>query len=84
MKITKDEANIIAGKVNELIQKSYNEKTVFDMDDVLKTGLNKTQAKVIMADLIKEKIVFTLMGRMSAHPQALAKYREGDKDGSNK
>lgn len=79
MKISKEQSEIIAKNVNELIQKSYTEKTVFDMDDVLKIGLNKTQAKVIMDDLIKEKIVFTLMGRMSAHPQALAEYREEKK-----
>lgn len=79
MKITKEQSEAIAKKVNELIQKSYSEKIVFEMDDVLKTGLNKTQAKVIMADLVKEKIVFTLKDKFSAHPQALDKYREEKK-----
>jgi hypothetical protein len=71
--ISKEEAKVIADKVNQLVQSSYRDKTTFDMDDVLKTGMTPKQSKAIMDDLIKSKIVFTLMGRFSAHPQALVK-----------
>ena len=71
--ISKDEAKVIADKINQLVQSSYRDKTTFGMDDVLKTGMTPKQSKAIMDDLIKSKIVFTLMGRFSAHPQALVK-----------
>lgn len=74
-KVTPEEATAIAEKLNELIQKSYRDKTIFDMEDVLKTGMNKTQAKVIMADLVKDRTVFTLMGKFSVHPQVLAELK---------
>jgi len=71
--ISKEEAKVIADKINQLVQSSYRDKTTFDMDDVLKTGMTPKQSKAVMDDLIKSKIVFALMGRFSAHPQALVK-----------
>ena len=78
-KISSEDAKVIAGKVNDLVQSSYRNETAFDMSDVLKTGLTPKQAKVIMDDLVKGRIVFTLMGRFSAHPQTLAKIKEEEK-----
>ena len=74
-KISIEDAKVVAGKVNDLVQASYRNETAFDMNDVLKTGLTPKQAKVIMNDLVKERIVFTLMGKFSAHPQVLAKIK---------
>jgi hypothetical protein len=74
--ITKEQAKAIAGKVNELVQSSYRNETAFDMDDVVKLGLTPRQAKVIMEDLVKSRIVYTLFGRFSATPQVLAKIKE--------
>jgi hypothetical protein len=74
--IDKERAKVIANKVNELVQSSYKNETAFDMDDVVKLGLTPKQAKMIMEDLVKSRIVYTLFGRFSAIPQVLAKIKE--------
>jgi len=78
-KITQEQATVIAGKVNELVQTAYRDETAFTMEDVVSIGLTPQQAKRIMDDLVKTRIVYYLMGRFSPHPQVLAKLKEGDK-----
>ena len=74
--ITKEQAKVIADKVNGLVQSSYKNETTFDMDDVVKLGLTPKMAKAIMEDLVKSRIVYTLFGRFAAKPQVLAKIKE--------
>jgi hypothetical protein len=74
--ITKEQAQVIASKVNGLVQSSYKNDTAFDMDDVVKLGLTPKMAKVIMEDLVKSRVVYTLFGRFAAKPQTLAKIKE--------
>jgi len=74
--ITKEQAKVIANKVNELVQSSYKNETAFDMDDVVKLGLTPKMAKVIMEDLVKSRIVYTMFGRFAATPRVLAKIKE--------
>jgi hypothetical protein len=75
-KISIDQAKIIAGKVNELIQSSYINKDTFTIDDVVKLGLSIGQAKRVMRGFVKAKIVYLLDGKYMAHPETLVKIRK--------
>lgn len=72
-KITLEEAKVVADKVNELIQASYVNKTLFTIGDVINVGLTEQQAKRVMREFVNQKIVYLSEGKYSAHPKTLAK-----------
>lgn len=69
--ISREQAKIIAPKVNELIRKSYADDAVFMLTDVMKLGLTKTQAIRLMNGFVKSKIFFVRDGLYSANPKPL-------------
>ena len=80
-KVTIDEAKVIANKVNELVQASYANQSTFTIDDVVKAGLTEGQAKRIMQEFQKKRIVYYKDGRFYAHPMTLLKIaKEAKKD----
>jgi hypothetical protein len=75
-KMTLDEAKVVAGKVNELIQSSFVNQSSFTIEDVVNVGLTLKQSKRVMDEFVKQKIVYLSDSKYSAHPKMLDKIKE--------
>jgi len=78
-KISLEQAKVMADKVNTLIQSSYVNQSTFTLDDVINAGLTEKQAKRVMHEFVRMKLVYSHKDKYMAHPKTYNKYLEESK-----
>jgi len=78
-KVTLEQAKGMADKVNALIQASYVNQSTFTLGDVINAGLTEKQAKRVMGEFVRMKIVFFHDNKYMAHPKTYDKYLQESK-----
>lgn len=68
-KISVDQSKIVADKVNDVMRKSFEDKSYIVMEDIVNAGLSCRQAKKLMKGFVSENIVYLTDGRYHAHPE---------------
>lgn len=76
MPVTKDEAQVIAGKVNELVINCFTHDTLMMSEDIEKlTGLTAKQSGNILNELVKKKILIRNKDAYGPNPKMIEQFK---------
>jgi len=76
--VNEAEAKVVADKVNTLVQSSFYDGTFIAIEDLVGTGLTKSQSKNVAKKMVMTKILVCVDGKYTANPKLVEKMQNAD------